>query len=376
MTNEELLQIIKEVARDNTKQLDLSNNQLSTLPPEISQLSNLTWLDLSNNQLSSLPPEFGQLSNLTWLDFSNNQLSSLPPEFGQLSKLRELSLSNNRLSSLPPEISQLSKLTWLFLNNNPQLTSPTPEIVDQGVQAILTYLRKELQDNPPIIDMPDQESFESGSESSLPVEPVHTQEEVLLRSIEGIFIKIEQERIYSLSPNVFLLRPRGVKAWKKNLTGQKLDLQLYCEAPGCWHPTQEGGLYEINEPAEWLRATAPYIGNLFKVLKYVAPIIGPWLGVVDPKEYETMFKNNLELLKELVAKLPEPKEYEDLELADKIARREDLATKLADGAALRALRELLKVKDPDQQWGGLKNVWTPKGHSLWLCEHHAAEYKH
>ena len=161
----------------------------------------------------------------------------------------------------------------------------------------------------------------------------------------------------------------------KNLTGQKLDLQLYCQAPGCWHPTQEGGLYEINEPAKWLRVTAPYIGNLFKVLKYAAPIIGPWLGVVDPKEYETLFKNDLELFKEVAAKLPELKESEDLELADKIARGEDLDPERFDGAALRALRQLLEEQDPQQHWGGLKNILTPEGHYLWLCEHHAAEYK-
>ncbi|MEH2290733.1 MAG: leucine-rich repeat domain-containing protein, partial [Nostoc sp.] len=65
MTNEELLQIIEQAAREKATELNLSNNQLSSLPPEISQLSNLTWLSLNNNQLSSLPPEISQLSNLT-----------------------------------------------------------------------------------------------------------------------------------------------------------------------------------------------------------------------------------------------------------------------------------------------------------------------
>ena len=110
-------------------------------------------------------------------------------------------------------------------------------------------------------------------------------------------------------------------------------------------------------------------------MKYAAPIIGPWLGVVDSKEYETLFKNDLELFKEVAAKLPELKESEDLELADKIARGEDLDPERADGAALRALRQLLDEKDPQQHWGGLKNVLTPEEHYLWLCEHHAAEYK-
>ncbi|MEH2138221.1 COR domain-containing protein [Nostoc sp.] len=855
MTNEELLQIIKKAAHEKATELSLSNNQLSSLPPEISQLSSLTELSLSNNQLSSLPPEISQLSSLTELSLSNNQLSSLPPEISQLSSLTWLFLSNNQFSSLPPEISQLSSLTWLFLDNNP-LTSPPPEIVEQGTQAVLTYLRERLEGSQRqwvskllVVgeggvgktsllralrgeEFDTQEStthgieikslelthptqavtmqlntwdfggqeiyhathqffltnrslfllawnarlgFEQGklyywldtikalapespillvathiderdadlpltelrrkypqiiehckisSKSSNGIEElrqavaesaaklplmgeiwpttwlnaanaIRTQpkkqitpqqlwdimaesqvsesQEVLARWLHelgeilyfqdneelndtvilkpqwvteyiskvleskdvikrsGIFTRQEMdrlwcdlersmrdhflhlmerfdlsyrtqenrdlslvverlpfdppnyeqkwqqikqtsecneismkfqlntipagiptwfiarqhrfttgihwrngvlfayeqehlalveavksdryikltvrgpnplnffvllrdgmevtlarfpgldiqrtipclghngqpcthefdykqlsqrwekkkgtiecpeamedvsvpellyglnwntqnavlERIYQLEktvvdtvvdgqtvilnefknlleltqrgftntfrreqakidshcPNVFILRPHGGKAWQKNLTGQKLDLQLYCQAPGCWHPTQEGGLYEINEPAKWLRVTAPYIGNLFKVLKYAAPIIGPWLGIVDPKEYETLFKNDLELFKEVAAKLPELKESEDLELADKIAIGEDLDPERADGAALRALRQLLEEKDPQQHWGGLKNVLTPEGHYLWLCEHHASEYK-
>ncbi|MEH2052127.1 COR domain-containing protein [Nostoc sp.] len=185
----------------------------------------------------------------------------------------------------------------------------------------------------------------------------------------------QQATIDSHCPNVFELRLRSGKAWQKNLTGQKLDLQLYCQAPGCWHPTQEGGLYEINEPAKWLKVTAPYISKLFRVLRYTAPIVGPFISLLNEEDYEKFFKNDLEFTKELAAKLPELKESEDLELADKIARGEDLDPERADGAALRALRQLLDEKDPQQHWGGLKNVLTPEGHYLWLCEHHAAEYK-
>ncbi|BBD67218.1 Miro domain-containing protein [Nostoc commune NIES-4072] len=60
-------------------------------------------------------------------------------------KATVLSLHNKKLSRLPPEISQLSNLTKLFLSNNPQLSSPPPEIVEQGTQAILTYLRARLE---------------------------------------------------------------------------------------------------------------------------------------------------------------------------------------------------------------------------------------
>ncbi|MEH2451367.1 leucine-rich repeat domain-containing protein, partial [Nostoc sp.] len=528
----------------------------------------------------------------------NNQLSSLPPEISQLSNLTRLSLSNNQLSSLPPEFSQLSNLTRLYLDNNPQLSSPPPEIVEQGTQAILTYLRERLEGSlqqwvskllvvgeggvgkTSLLRVLRGEAFDTQESTTHGIEikwldlshpskagtnmhlktwdfggqeiyhathqffltnrslfllawnarlgfeqgklyttGIHWRNGVLfayeqehLALVQAVksdrYIKLtvrgtnplnffvllrdgieltlarfpgldiqrtipclghngqpcthefdykqlsqrweknkgtiecpeamedvsvpellyglnwntqnavleridqlektvvdtvvdgqtlildefknlleltqreftnafrrEQAKIDSHCPNVFVLRLHGDKAWKKNLTGQKLNLQLYCQAPGCWHPTQEGGLYEINEPAKWLRATAPYLGRLFRVLKYAAPIIGPWLGVIDPKEYETLFKNDLELFKEVAAKLPELKQSEDLELADKIARGEDLDPERADGAALRALRQLLDEKDPQQHWGGLKNVLTPEGHYLWLCEHHASEYK-
>ncbi|WP_104908849.1 leucine-rich repeat domain-containing protein [Nostoc sp. 'Lobaria pulmonaria (5183) cyanobiont'] len=87
MTNEELLQIIQKAARDKVTELDLSGKGLTTLPPEIGQLTNLRSLHLHNNQLSSLPAEIVQLTNLRSLHLFNNQLSSLPPEFGQLTNL-------------------------------------------------------------------------------------------------------------------------------------------------------------------------------------------------------------------------------------------------------------------------------------------------
>ncbi|MGK7886914.1 MAG: COR domain-containing protein [Crocosphaera sp.] len=110
------------------QQLDLSDNQLSSLPPEIVQLISLQQLDLSDNQLSSLPAEIGQLTTLQQLNLSRNQLSSLPAEIGQLNSLQQLYLSYNRLSSLPAEIVQLNSLQQLDLSGN-QLSSLPAEIV-------------------------------------------------------------------------------------------------------------------------------------------------------------------------------------------------------------------------------------------------------
>ena len=44
------------------KELHLSHNQLTQLPSEIGQLTQLTYLDLYNNQLTQLPNEIGNLT--------------------------------------------------------------------------------------------------------------------------------------------------------------------------------------------------------------------------------------------------------------------------------------------------------------------------
>jgi len=168
MTQEELLATIEEATRTGATTLDLVNNQLTALPPELFQLTALTELHLSFNQLTALPPEIAQLTALTELHLANNQLTALPPEIGKLKELRELYLYQNQLIALPPEIGQLTGATTLDLVNN-QLTALPPEIgqltaltrldldgnplkkefataYKQGVPVLLNYLRRILEE--------------------------------------------------------------------------------------------------------------------------------------------------------------------------------------------------------------------------------------
>ena len=66
----------------------LNDNQLTSLPAEIGQLTSLEELFLQRNQLTSLPAEIGQLTSLTRLNLYDNQLTSVPAEIGQLTSLR------------------------------------------------------------------------------------------------------------------------------------------------------------------------------------------------------------------------------------------------------------------------------------------------
>ncbi len=150
MNQRELLGKIEQAAREKATSLDLSYNQLSSLPPAIAQLQNLQGLDLSYNQLSSLPPAIAQLQNLQGLYLSYNQLSSLPPAIAQLQNLQGLYLSYNQLSSLPPAIAQLQNLQGLYLSYN-QLSSLPPAIGQlQNLQRLdLSY--NQLSSLPPAI---------------------------------------------------------------------------------------------------------------------------------------------------------------------------------------------------------------------------------
>ena len=110
------------------EELQIFANQLTSLPIEIKKLTNLKFLNLGSNQLSSLPAEFGQLVNLQTLNLQYNQLSILPAEFGQLVNLQTLDFSGNQLSSFPAEFGQLVNLQTLDLSSN-QLSSLPAEIV-------------------------------------------------------------------------------------------------------------------------------------------------------------------------------------------------------------------------------------------------------
>lgn len=109
--------------------LNIYGNQLSgNIPPELGNLSRLTYLNVYDNQLSgNIPPELGSLSRLTHLYLGNNQLSgSIPSELGNLLNLEVLSLDENYLTgTIPPELGNLVNLTHLYLWNN-QLTGSIP----------------------------------------------------------------------------------------------------------------------------------------------------------------------------------------------------------------------------------------------------------
>uniref|UniRef100_A0A3B3S5N6 Leucine rich repeat containing 59 n=1 Tax=Paramormyrops kingsleyae TaxID=1676925 RepID=A0A3B3S5N6_9TELE len=97
----------------------MSKNKVLNLRDKI----NDNEVDLSLSNLTEVPvkelPDFCSLTHLVKIDLSKNQIVSLPADLGRLVALQHLDLYNNKLTSLPLSFSQLRNLKWLDLKDNP-----------------------------------------------------------------------------------------------------------------------------------------------------------------------------------------------------------------------------------------------------------------
>ena len=148
--------------------LDLSYNDIETVPEALGSCSQLRSIRLSHNKLKQLPREIGKLQKLSVLEVSNNNLrvltsrivlckqlkviqvdhndlQSLPVDIGLLTHLEELVVSTNKLGQLPLSISSLEKLQIIEFHSNP-LTN-IPRDFPERTTEVREYLRS-LQDDP------------------------------------------------------------------------------------------------------------------------------------------------------------------------------------------------------------------------------------
>ncbi len=102
---------------DTLEILDLSGNELSTLPDDFSRLHKLRILFCSDNQFAELPAILGQCPSLNMVGFKANKIHSVP--ISSLGKsLRWLILTDNKINELPAEIGQCTQLQKLMLSGN------------------------------------------------------------------------------------------------------------------------------------------------------------------------------------------------------------------------------------------------------------------
>jgi len=187
--------------------------------------------------------------------------------------------------------------------------------------------------------------------------------------MQRAFLKVQQQVQLGLEtrcPSVFTVVPIKLSTVKNSLH----ELRLYCEEPGMWHPLTEGeGCYQIRESPEWIRRYGPYLHKLVTVLKYLAPLANPVLGMAVGV-LSTRTKSEVDMMKVLVDQLPMSVYGGHPLLGDEYAPIERASTE----GDFRALEAMLTELDPDRRWGGLSRIDTPEGLALYLCRDHAAPY--
>ena len=145
---------------DSLEILDLTDNNLSTLPDDINKLHKLRILFVSNNQFKEVPSVLASCSNLTmigfrnnridtfnenavplqtqWLILTDNDLKKLPDSIGDLKQLQKCMLSGNKLTALPQSMSKCHNLELLRIAVN-QLTELPIWLLDLPKLSWLAY---------------------------------------------------------------------------------------------------------------------------------------------------------------------------------------------------------------------------------------------
>ncbi|WP_279496070.1 leucine-rich repeat-containing protein kinase family protein [Aeromonas veronii] len=120
--------------------LDLTGNQLSTLPDELAGFGKLRIIFCSENRFTELPEVLGRCSALTmvgfkanriatvsaralpaglrWLILTDNAIERLPDELGQCDALQKLMLAGNCLRELPASLANCRNLELLRIAAN------------------------------------------------------------------------------------------------------------------------------------------------------------------------------------------------------------------------------------------------------------------
>lgn len=122
--------------------LYLKNNRLTTLPDDFGDLSSLRFLNLRSNRLSSLPESFAKCTELEYLILGGNELTQLPSNLGDLTKLKVLVLSKNKLEGFSQNFRKLSSLQYLYLNQNKLRSLP------EGIELLTELLDLSFFGNP------------------------------------------------------------------------------------------------------------------------------------------------------------------------------------------------------------------------------------
>ncbi|MEL6231186.1 MAG: leucine-rich repeat-containing protein kinase family protein [Cyanobacteria bacterium J06627_3] len=246
---------------DSLEILDLSNNQLSTLPKDFAQLKKLRIAFFNNNQFEEFPEVLAACPNLSmvsfknntiktiseaalsphirWLILTNNQLTTLPKAIGNLTKLQKFMLAGNQLQTLPNELANCQNLELIRLAAN-QLKILPPGLLKLPRLTWLAYAGN------PFCQTTDGPS--TGNASLTEIDPAALQlGEILGQGASGVIYKGRW------NPNAATESPQqvAVKLFKGEITsdGLPLDEMQACIAAGA-HPNLVKVVGKLSQPIQ------------------------------------------------------------------------------------------------------------------------------
>jgi internalin A len=189
------------------------------------------------------------------------------------------------------------------------------------------------------------------------------------------------------APRLISIIPVEPTFWSKpKWVSQKIKLILWCEhsrlpLPLLWKDESKG-VYELEQPREWLVKVAPYAKFIATTLSLVLPIAGAGAKMAIDDNAKNL-EEAADLFKELgtgglgaMSKLGEQFiSGDDIDLIPDTSIRNQLAygsSLTPEAAMLREIQQLLKAKDIG--FGGLVRVQNKRGEFLWVHPDYKQEY--
>lgn len=126
--------------------LNLSHNNLTSIPAYLNQFLDLQDLDIANNKIQQSEQAEESLAILTLrrIDISCNRLEDIPRSLLILPRLEELYLDNNNLKVIPPQLGAIDSLHCLGVQGNPQKAIAQSTIL-RGTGAVMANLSRRIE---------------------------------------------------------------------------------------------------------------------------------------------------------------------------------------------------------------------------------------
>jgi Leucine-rich repeat (LRR) protein len=112
--------------------LDLTHNEVESIPAAIGRTKRLRLLKLGGNRLSAIPAEIATADGLRILALENNRITAIPEAVGSMKNLVQLDVRDNQIETVPASLADLGKLVGFVAANNRLATLPEALFTGKG----------------------------------------------------------------------------------------------------------------------------------------------------------------------------------------------------------------------------------------------------